>query len=118
MKKPREEKNLVYTECVRIWLKEIHPGWTYDAIHGRKLKSIIRKIKQVCKNRNLEGTDEQVILSFKRMCLQLPTYFKDKDLHMIDSKFNEIIHQIQAGKQQSPNSYNSSQMFGKYGHLI
>lgn len=118
MGKSTKEKDLVYTECVRIWLKEIHPGWTFGAIHGKKMKSIIKKIEQVCKARGLQGTNEEITQSFKNMCLRLPDWFKDKDLQIIDMKFNEIVYQIQTGPKKKLNDYNSSQLFGKYGHLI
>jgi len=119
-KKPRTKKepnpeNPVYAECVRIWLKEIHPGFTFGAMHGGKMKSIIKKIKQVCVFAGLEGTDDQVVNSFKKMCLQLPEWFKDKDLQVIDAKFNEIVVQIQAGKKT--NAYqqmNSKHRFSDY----
>lgn len=111
---PAKPKDIVFPECTRIWLKEIHPDWTFTAVHGRKMKSIITKIKHTCKAMNLEATDEQVIRSFKNMCLRLPEWFKDKDLQVIDSKFNEIVYQIQTGPKKSLNSYNSSEVFSKF----
>lgn len=117
MGKTHKEPNPIYTACVTIWLKEIHQDWTFGAVQGRKLISIISKIKQVCKNKGLEGTDEQIINSFRRMCQQLPDWFKDKDLQVIDSKFNEIIVQIQQGKTNGrsyQNQPSAARVFGKY----
>lgn len=116
-KRQPKEENVVYLTCVSIWLKEIHPGWTFGAIQGKKLKSILSKIKQVCKGKGLDGTDDQLINSFRKMCLHLPEYFKDKDLQVIDSQFNTIVLQIQQGKTNGK-SYqaqpSASRYFGKY----
>lgn len=115
--KKKKKPNPVFTECVSIWLKEIHPGWTFGAIQGRKLKSILTKIKQVCKSKGLEGTDQQIINSFRRLGRELPDYYKDKDLQIIDSHFNTIVVQIQQGKFNGKTYYNqpsSARVFGKY----
>jgi len=115
-----ESKNIVFTECVRIWLKEIHPDFTFGAIHGKKMKFIIKKIESVCKYKGLEGTDEQIIGSFQRMAQWIikHDFYGTKDLSFIDSHFNEIVMEIQVGKKKSLTSYNSAQIFGKYGHLL
>lgn len=115
--KKKPEPNPVFVACKSTWLDEVHKGWTFGDIQGKKLKSIISKIKQVCKNKGLEGTDEQIINSFRRMCQQLPDWFKDKDLQVIDSKFNEIIVQIQQGKTNGrsyQNQPSAARVFGKY----
>jgi predicted RNase H-like nuclease len=121
MKKTDKQKDVVYTECVRIWLKEIHPDWTFSAVHGKKMKSIIKKIEHSIKTspKQLQPTDELVINSFRMLCQRLPDWFKDKDLQVIDSKYNEIVYQIQTGTKKSLNDYNSSHVFSqKYGHLV
>ena len=115
-----KEENPVFKKCVEIWLKEIHPGWTFEGVHGKKMHSIIKKIRHVCKASHLEGTDDQIINSFRKMCLNLPTWFKDKDLLLIDSKFNEIITQIMEGKENGNKTYNgqpsANRVFGKYAY--
>ena len=117
-RKKTTEPDLVYVECVRIWLKEIHPGWTFGAVHGNKMKSIIKKIRYTVSLKGLEGTDEQITASFKLFCQRLPDFFKDKDLQVLDSKYNEIVYAIQTGKKKSINAMSSSQVFGKYGGLV
>jgi hypothetical protein len=106
----------VYATCVNFWLKEFHPGFTFGAIQGKAMKSIIKKIKAYCVHSGLKGTDGQSIASFKKMCQTLPDWFKDKDLQVLDSKFNEIITQILQGNPKNNfNSLNSrDRVFGKY----
>lgn len=108
--------NLVYAKCVEIWLKEIHPGWLFSAMHGKAIKSILEKVKTLTKNNGLEGTDAQIIANFRLMIDRLPAWYKDKDLPVINSKFNEIITEIQNGgrKQQNFNSRNSTDRFSDF----
>ncbi len=78
---------LEYSQCTEFWLKEFHEGWTFGGQQGKAMKSIIKKIKAL-------NTTEAPVNVFKIICLKIPEWFKDKDLPVIDSKFNEIIEQI------------------------
>jgi hypothetical protein len=115
--KTEKEKDIVFTTCVDFWLKEFHTGWTFGAMQGKALKSLLVKIKAFCINASLQGTDAQVINSFKKMCHMLPDWFKDKDLNLLDQKFNEIMTQIQQGPKTGGFSQQNSaaMVFGKYG---
>lgn len=84
-KKPLVE----YQPCLDFWLKEFHPDWTFGGMQGKALKSLIKKIEKLRKNEN-----DSIVEIFKVICLKLPDWYKDKDLPIIDSKFNEIIEQI------------------------
>lgn len=84
------------------WLKKVHPGWTYTAVHGQKMKSLITKTKSLLKTLEREPTDELVLRTFQSMCLQLPEYYKDKDLKILDSDFNQIITEIAKSKNGQP----------------
>jgi hypothetical protein len=97
-KKKAAEVDPSYKQCVDIWLKKIHPGWVFGGVQGKALKSLLGKIKASCRAKGMEGTVSQVIEFFEIMCAHLPTWFKDKDLPVIDSKYNEIITQIENGK--------------------
>lgn len=111
-------KDTVYPECVRIWLKEIHPEFTFTAVHGKQMKSIIKKIIHVCKVKGLEGNPEQQIASFQKMMnwVKVDSFYKSEDLAVIDSHFNKIVFKIQAGKTENLNKYSSAGLFSKYGH--
>ncbi len=116
--KPTKPARACYAQMVEFWLKEFHVGWVFRAIHGKAVKSLITKIEATLKaGVNLNYNHDEVILNFfKIMCQSLPEWYKDKDLPTIDSKYNEIIHQIQAGpKKDIWNSKPSaSNVFGKY----
>jgi hypothetical protein len=108
-------KNKLYADCVNFWLKEFHSGWAFTAIHGKSIKSLIKKIHAFCLHSNLTGSDAQVLNSFKKMCLSLPEWFRDKDLPVLDSKFNEIITQIKnEGQQKTFHSKNSADRFSDF----
>lgn len=114
-KKEAKPKDPVFTQCVELWLKTYREGWIFGGAQGKALKSIITKIKTSCKNAGLEGTEGQMIASFKKMMDNLPEFYRAKDLMVIDSKFNEIITEIQHGKQaQNFNSKNSADRFSDF----
>lgn len=100
----------LYQLCVDYWLKEFHPDWTFEAVHGKNLKSIIKKIQTMQGNNGKVVSDENGFTAFKFMCDNLPEFFKDKDLQVINSKFNEIIEQIKNksnGHHQTQSPYRS-----------
>lgn len=110
-KKGGAEKNLVFTSCVDYWLKEFHPGWTFGGVQGKALNSLINKIRAS----SADPADAILIATFKRLCQSLPEWYKGKDLPVIDSKFNEIIEEIQKPKQIGWNQMNSAErLFGGY----
>jgi hypothetical protein len=92
-----DKQATLYSFCVDVWLKKIHPGWTFNAVHGRKIKSIITKLKQVSKNLGFDHDDKSISELFVSMMTRLPDFYKNKDLSIIDSKFNEIITEIELG---------------------
>src|SRR5688572_23053603 len=109
VEKPTDE---AYRQCVAYWLKDFHLGWTFGAIHGVALKSILAKIRKA----QPDSANATVVATFKKLCQSLPEWFKDKDLPVINSKWNEIITQIQRGPQKGNwNQQNSAErMFGGY----
>lgn len=93
--------NLVYHQVVEFWLKEFHPGWSFRAVHGKAVKGIIAQIESRARAAGTEKPEpEEVYEYFRVMCNKLPEWFRDKDLQIIDSKFNEIITQIENGRQE------------------
>lgn len=110
----------VYAQCVDIWLKKIHPDWTFGGAQGKAIKSIIKKIETVIRaagSADSGPTDATVVAFFEAFCLNMPEWFRNKDLQIIDQKFNEIMTQIQQGgkKKDDFHSRNSSErLFSKY----
>lgn len=78
-----------YQVCLDFWLKEFHPDFTFGGQQGKALKSILKKIEKLRKNR-----DVPIVDSFKLICQKLPEWYKTKDLPVIDSKLNEIISEL------------------------
>lgn len=87
-----------YAPCVEFWLKEFHIGWTFTPQSGKNLNSIIKKLRKILEDKEGDSPPEKVILLFRNMCLKLPDWYKQKDLAIIDQKFNEIISEIQNGQ--------------------
>lgn len=113
--RPKEPKpdSKAYTDMVDFWLKVLHPDWSFDGIQGKHLKEIIRKIKELLKKGSKEVTDEAVSSAFVFICKNLPEYFKNKDLMVINSKFNEIIEDIKTnananGSTNNQKGYNAA----------
>lgn len=107
-KKPLVE----YQPCLDFWLKDFHPGWTFGGQQGKALKSIIKKIEKLRKNET-----DSIVELFKFICLKLPEWYKDKDLPIIDSKFNEIIEQIKIQKNGNTAS-KSSDTIGAINRIL
>lgn len=103
-----KKKVSAYSKCVEIWLT-LHKGWAFGAVHGRKLKSIIKKIEQSCKAVGLAGDDEQKIAAWMKMCLWISQdeYYKFEDLQVIDSHYNKIVTKIQHGKSNGKEKWSS-----------
>jgi hypothetical protein len=117
-RKPKVE-SLAYGMCVEFWLKEFHEGFIFKGQQGKAMKSIIEKIRQSCKNASMEGNDMQIFLSFKKMCLSIPEYYKSKDLPILDSKYNEIIYEIKNGKRKDGfNNKNSHERFSDFAGRV
>jgi hypothetical protein len=93
-KEQETKKQTLYQLAVDFWLKEFHIGWTFESVHGKALKSLLKKISGL----QPDKTDEDHISLFKAFCIKLPDWFKDKDLQVLDSKFNEIVQQIKDAK--------------------
>lgn len=100
----REHSVLGYKECVEFWLKDFHPDWQFQAIHGRKMKSLVGKIRKSITKSGKDPTPESISDAFQMICRRLPDWFKDKDLQVIDQKYNEIISQIKNAKNAETNS--------------
>jgi hypothetical protein len=93
-KKESTPATKIFIACRDFWLTEIHPGWMFTAATGGSLKSIIAKLSKQVRLKNKDSTDEDIINSFKVLCHKLPEWYQDKDLQVINSKFNEVITQI------------------------
>lgn len=95
-----------YKLCVEFWLKEFHIGWDFGAMQGKSLKSIIVKIKKRLKEYNKPITDKTIFDTFVFICENLPEFYIDKDLNVINSSFNTIVEQIKRpnGKDKQNNS--------------
>lgn len=100
-----KSSSFAHTQCVDFWLKEFHIGWNFNGIQGKSLKSLLTQIKKILVSHGRLAGDQEIIDFFKQMCLTLPAWYKDKDLMVINSKFNEIITEISNGKQKQRASY-------------
>jgi hypothetical protein len=96
-----DKEKQVYKDCVDYWLKEFHIGWDFGAMQGKSLKSIIVKIKKRLKEYDKPITDESIFNTFVFICKNLPEWYVDKDLNLINSKFNEITEAIKRPQNNS-----------------
>lgn len=98
-----------------VWLNEIHIGWTFGAMQGKCITSIGEKIKKIQKAAGLSTDDPDVERIFRIMCQKLPEWYKDKDLQVINAKFNEIITEIKNQKNGNKQQFDkdNGQIFRK-----
>ncbi len=117
LKKTSKDKykfNPEYKLCLEFWLKEFHIGWTFTGAGGKALKSIIVKIDKVLKDAGTEIKETTIVDTFKIICLKLPVWYKDKDLLILDSKFNEIVTEIKNSNNGTPAKDNLGRPVSKY----
>ena len=76
-----------------VWLKDFKQGWTYTGMHGKSLKLILKKLESIA-----TGDKKDVFAMFVYLCKNLPDWYKDKDLPILNSKFNEIVTEIKNKK--------------------
>jgi hypothetical protein len=88
----------LFKSLVSYWLDVVHPDFDFNAVSGKALKSLIVKITKRLTNQGKEATDELIFDSFKAICENLPEWFQDKDLSILDSRFNDLIAQIKNKK--------------------
>jgi hypothetical protein len=88
----------LFKSLVSYWIDVVHPDFDFNGVSGKSLKSIITKITKRLEKAGKEITDEVIFESFKAICENLPEWFQDKDLSIIDSKFNDLIAQIKTAK--------------------
>jgi hypothetical protein len=98
-KKEKKPANPVFVACVHIWVKEVHPGWTFKPVDGKALNGIIAQMRSYSiKNREVEPSEEQLVIFFKHITTHLPAFYKSQTLSVINSKFDPIIDEIKTGR--------------------
>lgn len=99
-----KKDTFLFNECRHYWLTEVHAGWSFDGSQGKALKSLISKLKASLKNAGNDVTDNSTLDAFKILMQALPEWFRDKELNVINSKYNEIINQIKNSKNGTTNN--------------
>lgn len=85
-------------QVIDFWLKEFHVDWSFSATDGKKINSIINKLKKSLSVTRPNFTEEDVLNLFKTFCLNLPEFYKTKDLSILESKYDTIIEEIKQNK--------------------
>lgn len=89
-----------YQECVDLWF-HVHPGWRFTGATGKAMKAIIADLERRLKMAGREGSDQEVVDLFEMILKNLPEWFRDKDLLVINSKLNEIFLSLEKRKAVS-----------------
>ena len=96
-KKSKQESEL-YKALVDIWLKEVHPTFTFTNVDGAAIKSIEAKMRAWIANPNNHipvVIDKNYFENFFRhFCKKLPDFYKNQTLNVLASKFDSIIEEI------------------------
>lgn len=94
-------ENVVFVLATEHWLTKIHPGWDFDGSEGKHLKSILEKFRKLLKISKPGFSDENLFNAFEHLCKELPEWYQDKRLAIINSNFNTIIDQIKSKRNGS-----------------
>lgn len=99
-----KKDTFLFNACKEYWLNEVHAGWTFDGVQGKALKSLTNKLQASIKNAGNDVNDSTTLDAFKILMQALPEWFRDKELTVLNSKYNEIINQIKNSKNGTTNS--------------
>ena len=106
---PKDEfLNDCFNACKKYWLEEFHKGWKFNAAQGSALKAMIKNIKADIEKNETIGTVENITGMFKIICENLPEWYRDKNLNVINGAYNTIIEQIKNIKNGTDSSRKSS----------
>lgn len=108
---PNTKDKSLYQLAVDFWLNEFHSGWNFKAVHGKKMKSILEDLRRRLKSSGKDCEDSDVLDAFKKFCLNLPPFYQDKDLSILESKMNEIIEEIKKKKDTEQKKANNPRPF-------
>ncbi|MCF3107285.1 hypothetical protein LL912_00700 [Niabella sp. CC-SYL272] len=113
-----DQKKVVglYALCVEYWLKEAHVGWSMDGVQGSALKSILKKLGQTVLASGRSPTDEIILQEFKMLIRQLPEWFKDKNLNVVNGKYDEIVTQIKNSKNGNSTTRHVNKYAARLGY--
>lgn len=88
-----------FNECKNHWLNEVHKGFIFSAAKGAALNQLLTKIKESYKLAGVDYIEEIIVEAFKRFCKGLNgTWCEDKDIDVVNGKYNEIIIEIKKNK--------------------
>jgi hypothetical protein len=104
-KKERKTPTSLHHRCVEFYCKDFRPiGWgEFTAKDGKNIKGLIDKISKFLKDFNHDVTDDKVLEKFKSLLLNLPEFYKTKDLATIESKFFVIVNELKEKNKSTEN---------------
>jgi len=105
-KAKRKAAPTTWPELKEVWLSK-YPEYIWGAVDGANLKQLQAKLMVLCGNEKLNAIE-----SFRAMLWHLPTWFEGRGIQIINSKFNDIVHEIKrtnpaAKAEQVKNSFRS-----------
>lgn len=101
-KKPVDE---CYPEFVRLWV-EAYPDLGFDAVSGKKIKSLIQKTKWRLKLGEKEPTLQATVAAFQYVMAYVKRvnhFCHGKPITTFESQYLSIIHEIKHGRQPRKN---------------
>lgn len=115
-KKVKKEKPMTLRQkVIDFWLKEFHPGWSFNSTDGKKIDLIIKKINKTLSINNQVCSEDKILYFFKIFCLNLPAFYKTKNLSVLESNYDTIIDEIKYQKNGKQSSTEDRQFaFGFY----
>lgn len=107
------EKHLTgdgYKDFVKIWT-EAYPELGFNALSGRKIKSLISTAKAILRENNKEDTVEAAAYQFQYVLAYMKRtghWLHGKSITVVDSKYREIYFEIKNGKPRTAKKESAS----------
>ncbi|WP_298845472.1 hypothetical protein [uncultured Clostridium sp.] len=94
----KTKEDSAHHRIISKFFEEMHPEFIFSPVHAKSV-SLLRKNIEATFKKNSRVADDKSVGDFGILLLEnLPSYYLDKDLAVINSKFNEIMLQIKSGQ--------------------
>lgn len=104
----KTKKNSAHHRIISKFFDEMHDDFVFSPIHAKSVGLLRKNITSLLKKHNRVADDQEVGDFALQLFDKLPSYYLDKDLAVINSKFNEIVLQIKNTTNGKPTGKQST----------
>jgi len=104
----KTKKTSAHHRIISKFFDEMHDDFVFSPVHAKSVGLLRKNITALLKKHNRVADDQEVGDFALQLFDKLPSYYLDKDLAVINSKFNEIVLQIKNTTNGKPTGKQST----------